>query len=187
MKFKVSFYVCAYNVQRTISRCLNSIINQTIKPLEIIVVDDGSIDDTSKILLNFKTNVKIIKNPKNLGIAQSRNIAINNLSGDYVAAIDADVICSKKWLKFLLKDLVFKNIDFENLMDDIFLHKSFICSSTIELFEDVCFTKPNCFFETFKSNVFLLLVASKFNLTIVFVEGNASSKSLQRREVQIRL
>ena len=53
-------------------------------------------------------------------------------------------------------------------MDDIFLHKSFICSSTIELFEDVCFTKPNCFFETFKSNVFLLLVASKFNLTIVF-------------------
>ena len=61
MKFKVSFYVCAYNVQRTISRCLNSIINQSIKPFEIIVVDDGSIDDTSKILLNFKTNVKIIK------------------------------------------------------------------------------------------------------------------------------
>lgn len=111
MKFKVSFYVCAYNVQRTISRCLNSIINQSIKPFEIIVVDDGSIDDTSKILLNFKTNVKIIKNPKNLGVAQSRNIAIKNLSGDYVAALDADVICSKNWLKFLLKDLVFKNID----------------------------------------------------------------------------
>ena len=78
MKFKVSFYVCAYNVQRTISRCLNSIINQSIKPLEIIVVDDGSIDDTSKILLNFKTNVKIIKNPKNIDLAGGKLIELNN-------------------------------------------------------------------------------------------------------------
>ena len=76
MKFNVSFYVAAYNAERTISRCLNSILNQSIKPLEIIVVNDGSIDDTSKILLNFRKNIKIINNSKNLGLAQSRNIAI---------------------------------------------------------------------------------------------------------------
>lgn len=111
MKFNVSFYVAAYNAERTISRCLNSIINQSIKPLEIIVVNDGSIDDTSKILLNFRKNIKIINNPKNLGLAQSRNIAIKNSSSDYVAAVDADVFCSKNWLKFLLKDLVYKNIE----------------------------------------------------------------------------
>lgn len=111
MKFNVSFYVAAYNAERTISRCLNSILNQSIKPLEIIVVNDGSIDDTSKILLNFRKNIKIINNSKNLGLAQSRNIAIKNSRSDYVAALDADVYCSKNWLKFLLKDLVYKNIE----------------------------------------------------------------------------
>lgn len=111
MNYKVSFYVAAYNAENTISRCLNSIINQSIKPLEIIVINDGSVDDTSKILLNFKKNIKIITNSKNLGLAQSRNIAIKNSIGDYIAALDADVLCSKNWLKFLLKDLQFKNID----------------------------------------------------------------------------
>ena len=108
----ISIIIVTWNGIDLTKRCLDSLFSSSLpRGTEIIVVDDGSIDDTSKILLNFKTNVKIIKNPKNLGIAQSRNIAINNLSGDYVAAIDADVICSKNWLKFLLKDLVFKNID----------------------------------------------------------------------------
>ena len=97
MKYKVSFYVAAYNAERTISRCLNSIIDQSIKPLEIIVINDGSIDNTLKILTNFKKNIKIINNSKNLGLAQSRNIAIKNSIGDYVAALDADVLCSKNW------------------------------------------------------------------------------------------
>ena len=111
MKPKVSFYVPAYNAENTIHKCINSILAQSIQPIEIIVINDCSVDNTLNILLEYNKKIKIINNKKNLGLAKSRNLAIKNSLGDYIASVDADVVCSKHWLKILLKDILKKKLD----------------------------------------------------------------------------
>jgi len=74
---KVSVITPVYNEEKNIERCLKSVLKQTYKKLEIIVVDDGSTDRTLKITKTLK--VKVIKNEKNLGLAKSLNRGIKSL------------------------------------------------------------------------------------------------------------
>ncbi|MFP4793964.1 glycosyltransferase family 2 protein [Pasteurella multocida] len=98
----VSVLICAYNVEKYIEECINAVINQTYKNLEIIVVNDGSSDSTlSKLhsLSEKDSRIKIINNPKNLGFISSLNIGIEYVSGDYVARTDADDITKPDWIE----------------------------------------------------------------------------------------
>ena len=74
-KEKVSIYIPAYNAEKTIKDCIYSVLNQSKKFDEIIVIDDNSIDNTLKILKKFK-NIKIIENKKNMGLGYNRNLGI---------------------------------------------------------------------------------------------------------------
>lgn len=86
----VSILIPVYNAQATIIDCINSCLNQTHKHIEIIVCNDGSIDDTLSLLNSFENQIKIISNEQNSGIAFSRNRLLNEASGEYIAWIDAD-------------------------------------------------------------------------------------------------
>lgn len=79
---KISIIVPAYNVEKYISKCLESILNQTYKNLEIIVVNDGSKDGTLDIIENIaKSDEKIIVlNQENQGVSASRNNALKRCS-----------------------------------------------------------------------------------------------------------
>ncbi len=99
---KISVVIPAYNEEKTISRCLDSIVNQLEKPDEIIVVDNNSLDKTAKIAEKYP-NVKIIKE-KRQGIAHARNAGFNKATGDILARCDADSIIPKNWLKQIKKD-----------------------------------------------------------------------------------
>ncbi|MDA5623452.1 glycosyltransferase [Pasteurella multocida] len=97
--------ICAYNVEKYIEECINAVINQTYKNLEIIVVNDGSSDSTlSKLhsLSEKDSRIKIINNSKNLGFISSLNIGIEYVSGDYVARTDADDITKPDWIEKIL-------------------------------------------------------------------------------------
>ncbi|URJ84447.1 glycosyltransferase [Pasteurella multocida] len=101
----VSVLICAYNVEKYIEECINAVINQTYKNLEIIVVNDGSSDSTlSKLhsLSEKDPRIKIINNSKNLGFISSLNIGIEYVSGDYVARTDADDITKPDWIEKIL-------------------------------------------------------------------------------------
>ncbi|SNV40773.1 glycosyltransferase family 2 protein [Pasteurella dagmatis] len=101
----VSVLICAYNVEKYIEECINAVINQTYKNLEIIVVNDGSSDNTlSKLhsLSKKDTRIKIINNSKNLGFISSLNIGIEHVSGDYIARTDADDITKPDWIEKIL-------------------------------------------------------------------------------------
>ena len=74
-KEKVSIYIPAYNAEKTIKDCINSIINQSKKFDEIIVIDDNSTDDTLKILREF-SNLNVIENKSNMGLGYNRNLGI---------------------------------------------------------------------------------------------------------------
>ena len=104
---KVSWLISTHNNESEIGRCLNSLLNQTYKDFEIIVVNDGSNDNTSKILEEIysrnKNYIKVFKNDKNMGLAYSLNKAYKNARGIYLARIDADDIAIQNRLVEQLK------------------------------------------------------------------------------------
>ena len=88
----VSAIIPAYNAEQFIARTLSSVIEQTYKNLEILVVDDGSKDRTAEIVEQFATKdsrVTLLRQ-QNSGVAKARNLAIENARGEYIAPIDAD-------------------------------------------------------------------------------------------------
>ncbi len=93
MQAKISVIVAVFNAESTIGRCLDSVLSQTIKGIEIIVVDDCSTDDSNKILQEYCSKnrcVKLIALDHNLGAGSARNIGINNSTGEYVSILDSD-------------------------------------------------------------------------------------------------
>ena len=102
MKNNISLYIPAFNAEKTIEKSIKSVLQQTLKPKEIIVINDCSTDKTLKLIKNFN-QIKIINNKKNYGLAKSRNIALKYSKYDFLASIDSDVVCKKDWLEILLK------------------------------------------------------------------------------------
>ena len=87
---KVSVIVPTYNREKYVKTCLDSLINQTLKEIEIIVVDDGSSDNTEKIVMNFNDKrIKYIKK-ENTGIGDTRNHGIREAKGEYLSFVDID-------------------------------------------------------------------------------------------------
>ena len=107
----VSVNITTYNRANLLQRCLDSIISQSYKNLEINVVDDGSIDATEKVVLQYikkDKRIKYYKHKKNKGNAHARNTALANCNGYYIAFMDDD----DEWID---KDKIKKQIDiFEN-------------------------------------------------------------------------
>lgn len=82
-----------FNGQKYLAECLNSILAQTFKDFEFIIVDDASTDSTAQILSDFVTKdnrIKVLRNESNLGIYKSANIGLQSARGEYIARIDAD-------------------------------------------------------------------------------------------------
>lgn len=106
MKKKVSVIVPAYNVEKYIYKCINSIINQTYSYTQIIIVDDGSTDDTFRICNEFKSKDKRIEvyHKKNGGLGSSRNLGIDKATGDYLMFVDGDDFIESSMIEKLLKN-----------------------------------------------------------------------------------
>lgn len=89
---KVSVVVPIYNVEKYIDRCLTSIVNQTLKEIEIILVNDGSTDNSLQVAIKYQKADKRIKiiNKKNGGLASARNTGMEEVTGKYVLHVDSD-------------------------------------------------------------------------------------------------
>ena len=92
-KYKVSIIIPVYNCEKYIARCLESIIKQTLKEIEIICINDASGDDSFDILNNYQkkdSRIKIIHMPVNKGAGLCRNKGLELASGEYIHFVDAD-------------------------------------------------------------------------------------------------
>lgn len=88
---KVSVIVPVYNTSPYLKECVNSIINQTYKNLEIIIVNDCSTDNSLEVISSFKDKrIKVINLKKNHGVAFCRNKGVEEATGDYICYIDSD-------------------------------------------------------------------------------------------------
>jgi glycosyltransferase involved in cell wall biosynthesis len=125
---KISVIVPAYNCEDTIERCINSIQNQTYKNLEIIVVNDGSIDSTEEVLKSLQSEderLRVISIP-NGGVSHARNTGIDNATGDYISFVDSDDYIDKEMYETLHKIIIkfdvkiahcsYKNVDGESVI-----------------------------------------------------------------------
>ncbi len=91
MKDLISVIIPVYNVEKYVERCLDSVIAQTYKNIEIIVIDDGSVDSSVSIIKKFKDKrIKLIVKGYNSGQSDSRNIGLSLAKGKYIGFIDSD-------------------------------------------------------------------------------------------------
>lgn len=161
----VSVIIPTFNREKTISRAIQSILNQTYNNIEIIVVDDKSTDNTEEIVKNFnEEKIYYIKHSNNQGACAARNTGIKNAKGEYIAFLDSDDLWKpdklEKQLYFLKEnnsDLVFcshtvydgvsektiphNKIKDENIFEKL-LYSNFITTGAI-------LAKQKCFEEIF--------------------------------------
>lgn len=93
----ITLYVPCYNANATIERCLDSLLNQSIKVKSIFLVDDGSTQNLPDL------PVRIITHKENMGLAVARNTALENCDTPLIASVDSDVVAEKDWLEKLLE------------------------------------------------------------------------------------
>ena len=106
MKTTVSIILSLYNSEKSVDKTIKSILMQSYKNSEIIIINDGSTDKTYNILkkYNKKKNIKIFNFKKNLGLAKRINYAIKKSKGDYIARIDDNDLMSEKRIFYQLKE-----------------------------------------------------------------------------------
>lgn len=110
---KVSVIVPVYNVEKYLDKCLASLVNQTFKDFEVIIVNDGTPDNSQKIIdkytkkySNFKGFIK-----KNGGLSDARNFGIKKASGEYISLVDSDDYVASDFLKKMYEKALADKLD----------------------------------------------------------------------------
>lgn len=121
----ISVIIPVYNVELYLEKCVDSILNQTYKKLEIILVDDGSTDSSSKICDEYKKKDKRIKviHKKNGGLSDARNCGLDIAKGNYITFVDSDDFVNLKMIELFYDvikkygcDIVFGGaLDYKNI------------------------------------------------------------------------
>ena len=109
----ISVIIPVYNVEKYLRRCLDSVIAQTYQKLEIICVDDGSIDDSGKICDQYAVRdarIKVI-HQENQGLSAARNRGLDAAEGEYIAFVDSDDYILEDMYKKMLDKLLNYNVD----------------------------------------------------------------------------
>ena len=109
----VSIIIPVFNSEKTLTYCLESILNQTYNNLEIILIDDGSEDRSLVICNEFKEKDKrvIVIHKENEGVSIARNIGIKHSKGKYIAFVDSDDIISNDMIEILINDIIRNDCD----------------------------------------------------------------------------
>ncbi len=103
---KFSVIITMYNVESYIARCLESIINQTYSNIEILVVDDGSSDNSLEVVNQYKTDSRLkVITKENGGVSTIRNVGIANATGEYIMFVDGDDYIDERTFEILAKKL----------------------------------------------------------------------------------
>lgn len=113
MKPKVSIIIPVYNAEKYIGKCLETVCNQTLKDLEIIVINDGSTDNSYEIINEYKNkdNRIITYNLKNQGPSKARNKGLEIAKGDFIGFVDADDWCEVTMFEKLYNRAIKNNLD----------------------------------------------------------------------------
>lgn len=144
----VSWILAIHNNESTIEKCITSLLNQTYKNFEIIIINDCSTDRTKEVLkkfgCNFKNKIKIFNNHKILGLAASLNKAICLSNGEYLARIDGD--------DYVVNDRLEKQVNYLNDNTEISVvgSNAFLIKKNSIIGKTNLNRKKNIFFKSYK-------------------------------------
>ncbi len=111
---KVSVIVPVYNVEKYLNRCITALINQTLTDLQIIIVNDGSTDNSENIILQYKKdheNIMYLKK-ENGGLSSARNFGLMYATGDYIAFLDSDDYIERTTYEKMYNKAIHQNSDY---------------------------------------------------------------------------
>ena len=100
----VSLYIPSFNVAQYLDRCIEGVFGQTHRPDEILVVNDGSTDETSAVTARHP-EVRIVNHRTNKGLGASRNTGFAEARNELVASLDADCVAAPNWLNILVREI----------------------------------------------------------------------------------
>ncbi|MEN8905457.1 MAG: glycosyltransferase family 2 protein [Clostridiales bacterium] len=157
---KVSIIIPVYNVEKYLSKCIGSVVEQTFKNIEILIINDGSTDGSSKIIEYYqnKDSRVLVVNKKNEGVSKARNQGIKMAKGKYIMFVDSDDWIEKDCVETFLEiieekkaDIVFSQALFRVTKEDIKIDNLFgknektdrVIEKSIEDYVDNIFTKIN--------------------------------------------
>lgn len=103
---KISVIIPAYNAEKYISECLNSVLSQDFDDFEVLCVNDGSTDKTEEIINSFNNPKVILINQKNIGASISRKNGLEKAKGDYILFVDSDDILEEHTLKLVYENAI---------------------------------------------------------------------------------
>ena len=113
-KNKISIILPTYNSEKCIDKCISSILMQTYKNFELIIIDDASKDNTLNKIIEYKkidNRIKLITNDKNMGVSYSRNIGLKEAKGEYITFIDSDDTYFEYALETMIELIINKQTD----------------------------------------------------------------------------
>lgn len=121
MEDLVSIVIPVYNVEKYLKKCIDSVINQSYKNIEIILVDDGSKDLSGQLCDEYASRDKRIKviHKENGGLSDARNAGIDIANGKYITFIDSDDYVSLDYVEYLYRLLIDNNADISVCMYDV--------------------------------------------------------------------
>lgn len=146
MFVKVSIIMSCYNSQATIGQSIESILNQSYENFELLICNDGSIDDTFREIEKYSKadkRISIFKNEKNIGLTKSLNLLINKSDGEFIARQDDDDISLSHRIETQIKVIKDLNLDFATSRAKIL--------GTDKLIPGVSFNLPVSFVMNFKN------------------------------------
>ncbi len=120
--YKITIITVTKNSEKFIKQNIKSVLNQSYKNYEHIIVDGNSKDNTVKILQSFKKKIKLIKNHNDKGLYHAMNVGIKNSSGDIIGILNSDDIYFKNSLK-LVNKYFNKNKSLDFLFGSVYKHK----------------------------------------------------------------
>lgn len=126
---RISVIISAYQIEKYIENCVESIRKQSYQNLEIIIVNDGSTDKTGEILEKYERKDKRIKviNKKNEGLSEARNTALDNATGEYITFVDGDDCIHNRMLEILHSKMIEYSADISFCHLDICKEASIFC------------------------------------------------------------
>lgn len=159
---KISIIVPVYNVQDYLKKCLESILSQTFKDYELILINDGSVDQSLNICKLYRDRdprVKVISQ-KNMGLSAARNTGIMHARGEYICFIDSDDFIEEKYIQLLFEQMLRSD-------SDIVMCEFFLTKATGEKISQVKFNEPNNIVELTGKQVLNYIVSPQYIANVV--------------------
>lgn len=153
---KVSIIVPVYNVEKYISECITSLIEQTYENIEIIIINDGSTDKSKEICQELKEKDEriIFITKHNSGVSDTRNIGISKSTGDYIVFVDSDDYIDKHYIEEMVKGMKEEEFIDMAVCNYVELYKNVLLHGSSNLTDNLIITNKEAINDIYKLKSF---------------------------------